>query len=834
MVDESALERPVLWGPVGPPVTFSPNNRGGSKVDLPSPARQGQRLESRFTDLVNAFDEQATLTASLGASDPQLVVVFEAIDEREDLSGVAARAGLEILAEVDREFEPDPDFPRKSVNQNLPITGCLHAVCISEHAKANIITQWRKWQTTGKVGIGYAPLKRLFAHLKDVRAWAPQDRVRTADVAAALDGMLPGDHTIETELWYRQSEAARQRAEAEVNTLIEQGGGQVIATAQVAEVGYHGMKCTVPLELLQRLASGDYDAVAAVKSAHVMYLRVTAQSYLISQESPVASVGAAPLPASDPVLCVLDGVPIANHPLLDRRIIVDDPDDLASDTIVESELRRHGTAMTSICVWGDRSLNEAPAPRPVLVRPILTPAGDTTDRSEELPDTVLAPDLMRRVFRELFEGDGQVPPTAPSVVVLNLSVGDPAAPFDGVISSWARTVDWLSAAYGVIVVVAAGNHTVLPVPGGTNALLALTGSGRAEAVNAGVARMNPRRSLLAPADSINALSVGALNADGAGDVHIAGYEFDPADGELIVNPTSALGGGHHRSVKPDLVAPGGRSLFRKPVVGDATQAEPARKTALGPGIKVAAVKGGEAFTVGTSPAAALVSRDAARAVDTVINLAGRSLTRSELAVATKAFVVHTARVPDNLLVQEELRHSAHGYGSLARHLADGCDSNEAAILYIGDIGENESRTLAFPLPNGLQGRGIKRVSATLAWLSPVNWRHRQYRRAALEFSHPAGFTKLGTALGAVGNRPKRGTLQHVVWEVTKAVGVGQGNDLELTVNCKGQAGGLQGERVNFAVVLSLWVAPELNVNVYTEVQQQLAARVAVQANPGVS
>lgn len=834
MTDGTAIERPVLWGPVGPPVTFAPNNRGGSKVNLPSTADQGQRLGGRFTDLDNAFDEQATLTASLGASDPQLVIVFEALDEREDLSGVAARAGLEILAEVDRDFPPDPDFPRKSVNQDLPVTGCLHAVCISEQAKATIITQWRKWQDTDKVDTGYAPLKRLFAHLKDVRAWGPEDRVRLTDVAAALGGMLPGNHTIEIELWYRQSEAARQRAESEVSTLIQQGGGTVILTAQVPEAGYHGMKCGVPLELLQRLASGDYDAVAAVKSAHVMYLRVAAQSYLISQESPTTSAATASLPVGDPVLCVLDGVPVANHPLLAGRVIVQDPDDLSSDTIVETELRRHGTAMASVCVWGDRSLSEPPAPRPVLVRPILTPARDTADRWEELPDTVLAPDLMRSIFRELFAGDGQVPAAAPSVVIINLSVGDPATPFDGVISAWARTLDWLSATYGVVVVVSAGNHRVLPVPDGTDALLALTGSDRAEAVNAGVAQTNPRRSLLAPADSINALAVGALNTDGAGDVPLTGYQFDPADGVLIVNPSSALGAGHHRSIKPDVVAPGGRARYMKPATGDATEVRPAPQTALGPGIKVAAAKGAEAFTIGTSPAAALVSRDAARAVDTVINLAGRALTRSELAVATKALVAHTASVPDDLAVCDDLRHAAHGYGSLARHLADGCDSNEAAILYIADIGENESRTLSFPLPNGLQARGIKRVSATLAWLSPVNWRHRQYRRAALDFSQPTGFTNLGTALGAVGDRPKRGTLQHVEWEITKAVGVGQGSDLDLKVNCKGQAGGLQGERVDFAVVLSLWVAPELNVDVYTQVEQQVNARVAVQATARTS
>lgn len=827
MPDGTALERPVLWGQVGPPVTFTPNTGGGATVDIPTRATQGQRLGARFTALDNAFNEQASLAQSLGASEPQLVVVFEAIDEREDLSDVAVRAGLEILTEVEREYEPDPNFPRRTKNKDLSVGGCLHAVCVSEQAKNSVLGQWRQWQKAGTVDAGYAPLRRLFEHLKDVRPWGPADRVRPADVAAALEGMLPGVHTVEVELWYRQAVSARRRAETEVAALIERGGGRVITVAQVAEVGYHGMKCTVPLDLLQRLASGDYDAVAAVKSAHVMYFRLSAQSYAISDEVSAADSLAAPLPTGDPVLCVLDGVPVANHPLLSGRVIVTDPDDLASDTGVNTELRRHGTAMTSVCVWGDRARGEPPAARPVLVRPILTPAWDTAENWEELPDAVLAPDLMRRVFRDLFDGDGATEAAAPSVVVVNLSVGDPAAPFDGVVSSWARTLDWLSMSYGVVVIVSSGNHGALAIPDGTDALVALAGADRAEAVNSAVAETNPRRSLLAPADAINAVTVGALNDDGAGALPVTGYQFDPADGALIINPTSGLGSGHHRSVKPDVVAPGGRARFMLPVTGNATEIHPAKQSVRGPGIKVAAAKGGEAFTVGTSPAAALVSRAAARAVDTVLGLAGRELTRSEVAVATKAMVAHTARVPEGLLVHDDLRHSAHGYGVLARDLAEGCDPNEASILFVGNIGENESRTLALPLPDGLQVRGVKRVTATLAWLSPINWGHRQYRRAALEFSKPKGFSNLGTALGAVGDRPKRGTLQHVEWEIVPAVGVGQGTDLELTVNCKGQAGGLRGERVDFGVVLSLWVAPELNVDVYTQVEQQVAARVAV-------
>jgi hypothetical protein len=52
--------------------------------------------------------------------------------------------------------------------------------------------------------------------------------------------------------------------------------------------------------------------------------------------------------------------------------------------------------------------------------------------------------------------------------------------------------------------------------------------------------------------------------------------------------------------------------------------------------------------------------------------------------------------------------------------------------------------------------------------------------------------------------------------------------MKVRVKCYEQAGGLLGERVDFAVALSLWVAPALNVDVYSQVRAQVRSRVTVQ------
>lgn len=836
-ISETSASRPLLFGAVGEPIVVA-GPRGGANRRLAQRGGTGRvaHIDARIDQAFKDFEAQVDLAASINAADPQLVLVLEAVEDRTDLLVVAQRIGLEVLIEAESAMDPDEDYVLRSKRPTDPVVHTsLHAVCADESALKRLRSAWTGWKKTGQVP-GNAKLRDLFVNLRDLRPWGPQDRLKMVDWDDYFSGLIPESlHSIEVELWYRRTEAARARVQQEVTDLITSSGGAVLSTVTIAQIGYHGIRCEVPTQVLSDLAQGDFEHVQLVKSSNVMFLRATGQ--MVPAEYEVADgmtdPSGSPSAAGRPVVCLLDGVPVANHPLLDGRVVVFDPDDLDSGANVKE--RKHGTGMASAVVWGDLGETpRTPAVRPVLVRPILVPSPETTDRTEEVPRTELVPDLMWRVFRELFDERADGGPVAPDVVVVNLSVGDPTTPFDSIMSSWARMIDWLSYHYGVLVVVSAGNHRRLPLgPLDSASFTALHGEERQQALLDAQQSDLIHRRLLSPAESINALTVGALHSDSSGPVP-AGYIEDPTDGLGGISPVTAIGRGYRRGTKPDLVAPGGRVVYQTPIlVQEFIDFRPG--SLVGPGIRVAHPGGAETHTVGTSPAAALVSRHAARLHDELDRIVGeRQLTRRERAVAIKALLAHGATPLDGVGIDHPVSRLAIGNGALARDFTEGCASNEAVILYLGALRPKHAQDLLFPLPDGLGVQEVKRVGATLAWLSPINWRHRQYRQAALSFAKPGGgIPDLGTPHDLGADDAKRGatTLQHLVWETRSSFGVGQGSAMSLRVKCFDQAGYVDDAPIDYAVALSLWVAPTIGVDVYTQVRDQLRVQVRTRPMP---
>ncbi|MBP3083107.1 S8 family peptidase [Mycolicibacterium fortuitum] len=829
--EERASTRPVILGRIAPPRAIPPRRGGGGRAQFTDPDTRGRRIDAQFDAAMAAIGDQVRISDSIQAADPQLVLVFEALDEQINLTNVAEKLGIEVLLEAEDAVLPTDDVRLTTDKPRNPfIASCLHAVCMNQTALDNLLSLWRAWRANRELPRGYSPLRDLFSHLKDVRPWGPQDRLQTIDWDEYFEGRIDDRlHSIEIELWYRRSPVAREKSQREVAALVEQAGGRVARGAVIDQIGFHGLKCEVPTALLRELAAGNFDGIRLVRSANVMYLRVTGQSVpIVGPSIEIAEEIEDPLPGGDPVLCLLDGVPMSNHRLLRDRVIVYDPDDLSRMATVDE--RRHGTWTASIAVWGDRGSNQAPATRPVLVRPVLVPSDETANRTEELQSNELVPDLMWRVFRELFEDDPSGPAAAPTVAVVNISVGDPAVPFETVLSSWARMLDWLSFEYGVLVVISAGNQGQLSLsPLVSTDLTGAVGVDRRQVLLEAIDRGQNERRMLAPAESVNAITVGATHDDSS-DAVAQGYLVDPADGFPSISPVTAMGSGYRRSIKPDLMTPGGRAFYSDAAI--AQDVITFRGTSpRGPGLKVATPAGNnETHVVGTSFAAASVSRQAARLHDLVDEIAEGPATRRQRAAAIKALLVHGTVWPPEMPCDPLAPEIAIGNGVLVRDYSDGCASNEAVVLYMGSIRASEEQELLFPLPDGLNVRETKRIDATLAWLTPVNWRSRQYRCASLSFVTPSGaIPSLGAPAGHPSAVTTRGaaTVQHQSWELEKTFASGQGSDMNIRVKCYEQAGGLGGRAVDFAVAVSMWVAPTINVDVYSQVRDQVRARVAV-------
>ncbi len=74
---------------------------------------------------------------------------------------------------------------------------------------------------------------------------------------------------------------------------------------------------------------------------------------------------------------------------------------------------------------------------------------------------------------------------------------------------------------------------------------------------------------------------------------------------------------------------------------------------------------------------------------------------------------------------------------------------------------------------------------------------------------------------------QRGTLQHEILEGEQAVVFVDGDNLEVQVNCRADAGALD-EDVAYALAVTLEVAEEIGVLIYPEIQERVRAQIRIQ------
>ena len=553
-----------------------------------------------------------------------------------------------------------------------------------------------------------------------------------------------------------------------------------------------------------------------------------------------------PATEGSPIVAVLDGLPIENHRLLAGRLTIDDPDDWGADYVATD--RVHGTAMASLICHGDLNGVESPTSRPLYLRPIMRPGARAFDgsRVEAVPDHELFVDLLHRAVRRLFEAeDEEGDAVAPSVRIVNLSVGDRAMTLGRYPSPVARVLDWLSWRYGVLFVVAAGNYAADFTFASTAAALDALSARELEALTLNsLVNDAPHRRLLTPAEAINALTVGAAHGD-AYTGTLPANQRNLVDSRRLPSPINASGLGFRRTVKPDVLLPGGRQMYSDTAVGGGSASCSPVRTSGPPGQRAAApgTVAGELsatrYSRGTSNAAAAATRRLGWLHDAVILPMRDELGDLPEAVLLKALLVHAAswdeaadRLAPILNAENDWRrvkdHCARllGYGAVDETRLGGGTSSRVVLIGASSLAEDLAHVYSIPLPPSLSGQGIwRRVTTTLCWFSPVNPRHRGYRRAQLWFDAPKEV--LGVErVNAQWQTVRRGTVQHEVMEGERAAAFADGDSLDVRVNCKADAGELPDD-VPYALVVTLEAAPMVGVAIYEEVAARIRPRVAV-------
>lgn len=828
---------------------------GWPRTHLPSPQRQQERLTPKFGTLQTTFEaRRLQLQAIVPNDDPELVVVFETIGPVDKfIVAVRHTEGLEWLLESDEDdLAPDEDFYDEGEHEK-PLSGRLFLLGSNRQALTEIIKLWDRYRAdhTAKLDRGLAKWKELFQHLRDVRFWGVQDRIGQ-DIRQYWESRLSDGQSIvrfEIEAWCFSSQEKNDRSSAEIRDRVSVAGGRILSTVLISEIAYHGFLVEMSADGINQMLSNAPPSLAF--SERVMLFRPHGQALTRAEEDETrqpAVTTAAQLVSGNPVAALLDGLPLQNHPLLSGRLVIDDPD--GWEETYEAKDRSHGTAMASLIAYGELDGPRTPLDKPIYVRPIMRP--DQTDtrnpRQESTPDDVLLIDLVHRAVRRMFEGDGNTPAVASTVKVINLSIGDFYRPFDATLSPWARLLDWLSYKHQVLFVVSAGNASedlILSTPRNSFAGLS-TGERNQFAISALLSESMERR-LVAPAESMNSLTVGAIHADASTLQNISGrYDLFSDQG---LSPYSCIGHGFRGGIKPDFVLPGGRVLYRDDPMGPANVTKVKLiNSPSAPGHRVAAppIAGNDntKYSRGTSNAAALATRGATQAHAVIESLRAGNATALPPrydSVLIKALLAHGAEWgnlreqilgarPDITQAWKKQNFVARlvGYGMSDIDRALECTEQRATLLGVGELADGKGMEFRAPLPPCLIAQAVKRrLVITLAWFTPTNARHAKYRAARMWIKPP--HNEFGVSRSDCDwQHVLRGTLQHEVFEGENALAFVEGDELVFKVNCA-EDGGTLTQSVPFALCVSLEVGEGINLPVYQEVRELVMTRVSISA-----
>lgn len=847
-------ERPLLKLPAPEDIAPPPPPRGGRKLFKPSRKRQGDLFSPKFERLERALDDPTQILEILQAPEaiaPERAIVFEVAESLPAFYEEAGRIGLEYLADDEREIAPDDDFHYEE-HPDAPINGRIYLAMPNLEALRQLISLWRCYKSGKRMKTGHSMWSKLFGILKDVRVWGPEDRL-SEDTIAAWQYRLSEEPEVpvrfEVELWYRENVETRQKAHEAFEKEVRSLGGTIIDHATIPEIRYDCSLVDLPAVRIRELI--DNPSVTLAKTHEIMFIRpqsIAAFAVNDGGEDDPGETSSDNLKKAPPIAALLDGLPVQNHHRLERRLLVDDPDGL--DASYEVAARRHGTAMASLIIHGDINKGEPSLDRQIYVRPIMKAVRTPFGWEERTPDDRLLVDHFFRAVRRMKEGDDGEEPIAPSVFLINLSMGDESRQFSGQASPWARFLDYLSFRYNVLFLVSAGNIAadleISEFPE-WSAFEKASPEQRDNAIFAAIDARKSSRTILSPAEAINVLSVGAEHNDAA--THLgrnSGFNMDAISKPDLPNLSSRLGLGFRKVVKPDFLVEGGREHIRFKSNAPHLKVAPSPQTNFF-GLKAAAPDdrgdlSRTALTSGTSAATALATRAGHLVFDAIIDTSENAMLADTppkyYPLLAKALLVHGSAWGEGASILENLVNVGHypqkdnvsryiGHGVLDTSRIVACTPQRATLIGYGEIALGSASLYRVPLPHSLESVAVPRsVTVTLAWFSPVNPRHQGYRMVSLE-AKPGGDKNFSLGVGRFNKQPHdkaitRGSVFHDRRHGKRAVPYVDGGDMLVRVAARKTAG-MFDSAIPYAMVATIEVSTGSGIPVYDELRAAIVA-----------
>lgn len=855
-----------------PLLTFGPaivgerkRKKGFSNLVKPNPSRQASRIEPQFRKLVTAFEAQrAKMGVGIpGEVDPNLVIVFDLAGSVKDFCNAINRIeGLEFLSEfVGDVADSDDDFYLKDDKGNKtdkPVSHSLYLAMSNMTAIEELLQLFEKWKSDPKVTLdwGLSKFKEMFQQLVAIRHWGPQDRIQETGLyeewkeRLEVIGNSQSFVQVEVELWYRQDKIKQIEAEEIVRNNVSDVAGKVISRALIPEINYHALLVELPIQQVELFLAKGAESVQLLTVDEIMFVSPYRPMALGWQDNDSIAdddlirgiaLNEGARVQGKPRVALLDGLPFSNHGALRGRLIIDDPDDLEKHYPVIK--RQHGTEMASLIIHGDLNEPDAPLDRPLYVRPIMESA-EGIGCAEQVISNVLFPDLLIRAVRRIMEGDGDSEAVAPSVRIVNLSIGDPSRVLIRRMSPGGRVLDWLAVNYNLLFIVSAGNHNEIPIT------IPIEDTSTIESARTAVAQATFNNSLLlgilSPGDAINALTIGATHNDKADTIYIPDTVLDITRANFPAH-YSGRGPGINRSIKPDLYYMGGRVVYERPVITSEQQGnidlEIADSSVVGPGVRAAVPSRGGAingtkFCIGTSNAAALVTHEASKLFDILEEGNSENNLPDALyhPLLVRALLAHASSWGEwEKYLGKDLDLKGNNRKQLTPLLGYGCldpsrlgfsARNRAVVVAGGSITKDQQHTYNLPLPLSLRSKAEwHRFTVTLAFAAPTVGTLNRYRGSKVYFEFEENGLETVDRSQAEYHAARRGSLQHEIIEGTRAMTFVEGDAFSIHVECMDDAQHLRKkEEIKYALVASVETAEQTSTTIYDEVRMALRTR----------